>query len=159
MRILAGSLQSISDHRPFRCHPCPAKSTISSRANTTLVARVCRYWSSGRVGFLFGNVRGRPIWPNRKHSAAAIDFSSANRTGTFLAPSSSHRDDDATIEAESADRDCREAAGPGANVIAGVLVVGQFVGEEPTSVWLVIAGAAIWAGLAGVTLIIAGSQS
>ena len=46
-----------------------------------------------------------------------------------------------------------------ANVIAGVLVVGQFVGEEPTSVWLVIAGAAIWAGLAGVTLIIAGGQS
>jgi len=45
-----------------------------------------------------------------------------------------------------------------ANLVAGVLVLGQFVGEEPASIWLVTAGAAIWAGLAGVTMLIAGEE-
>ena len=45
-----------------------------------------------------------------------------------------------------------------ANIIAGVFVVGQFVGEEPASISLVMAGAAIWAGLAGVTLLMAGGN-
>lgn len=45
-----------------------------------------------------------------------------------------------------------------ANVIAGVLVIGQFVGDEPASVWLVIVGLAIWAGLASITLVIAGEE-
>ena len=46
-----------------------------------------------------------------------------------------------------------------ANLIAGVFVLGQFVGEEPASVWRVIVGLALWAGLAGVTLVIAGGES
>ena len=45
-----------------------------------------------------------------------------------------------------------------ANIIAGVFVVGQFVGEQPVSLWLVTTGLAIWAGLAGVTLLIAGGE-
>ena len=45
-----------------------------------------------------------------------------------------------------------------ANIIAGVFVVGQFVGSEPASVWLVTAGVAVWTGLAGVTLLIAGEE-
>ena len=45
-----------------------------------------------------------------------------------------------------------------ANIAAGVFVFGQFVEEEPTSVWLVIAGMAIWATIAGVTLLIAGGE-
>lgn len=45
-----------------------------------------------------------------------------------------------------------------ANIIAGVFVVGQFVGEQPASLSLVVAGAAIWIGLAGVTLMIAGGE-
>jgi hypothetical protein len=45
-----------------------------------------------------------------------------------------------------------------ANIIAGVLVIGQFVGERPASLWLVVAGLAIWAGLALVTLIVAGEE-
>lgn len=46
-----------------------------------------------------------------------------------------------------------------ANLAAGVLVLGQFVGEDPASVWLIIAGAALWTGLAGITLLIAGGES
>ena len=46
-----------------------------------------------------------------------------------------------------------------ANLVAGVFVLGQFVGEEPASVWYVIVGLALWAGLAGVTLLIAGEES
>ena len=46
-----------------------------------------------------------------------------------------------------------------ANLVAGVLVLGQFVGEEPASGWRMIVGIAIWAGIAGVTLLIAGEDS
>jgi hypothetical protein len=45
-----------------------------------------------------------------------------------------------------------------ANVIFGVLVIGQFVGEQPVSIWLAMAGLGIWAGLAGVTWFIAGGD-
>lgn len=45
-----------------------------------------------------------------------------------------------------------------ANLIAGVFVLGQFVGEEPASVWRVILGAVLWTGLAGITLLIAGEN-
>ncbi len=45
-----------------------------------------------------------------------------------------------------------------ANIATGFLVFGQFVGEEPTSVWLVTAGIAIWVIIAGVTLLIAGEE-
>ena len=46
-----------------------------------------------------------------------------------------------------------------ANLVAGVLVLGQFVGEEPTSIWRVVVGFAAWTVLAGVTLLIAGGES
>ena len=45
-----------------------------------------------------------------------------------------------------------------ANLAIGVLVLGQFVGDKPASLSLMMAGAAIWAGLAGVTLLIAGAN-
>ena len=46
-----------------------------------------------------------------------------------------------------------------ANIIAGVFVVGQFVGEEPASVWRVTMDVAIWIGLSGVALLIAREES
>jgi hypothetical protein len=46
-----------------------------------------------------------------------------------------------------------------ANLVAGVLGLGQFVGDEPASVSRMIVGAALWTGLAGVTLLIAGGES
>ena len=46
-----------------------------------------------------------------------------------------------------------------ANLVAGVLVLGQFVGEDPASVWRLIMGVAVWAGLAGITLLIAAEES
>lgn len=46
-----------------------------------------------------------------------------------------------------------------ANLVAGVVVLGQFVGEEPASAWRVVAGGAAWAVLASVTLLIAGGES
>jgi hypothetical protein len=45
-----------------------------------------------------------------------------------------------------------------ANIAAGFFVFGQFVGEEPTSVWLVTAGITICVTIAGVTLLIAGGE-
>ena len=45
-----------------------------------------------------------------------------------------------------------------ANIIAGVFVVGQFVGEQPASLALVAMGLAIWAVLAIFTLIVAGGN-
>jgi len=45
-----------------------------------------------------------------------------------------------------------------ANVAAGLLVFGQFVGEQPVSIWLAAAGLGIWAGFAGLTLFIAGGE-
>lgn len=46
-----------------------------------------------------------------------------------------------------------------ANLAAGVLVLGQFVGDEPTSISLLLAGVAIWITIAGVTRLIAGGKS
>ena len=46
-----------------------------------------------------------------------------------------------------------------ANLVAAILVFGQFVGDEPTSVWLVMAGIAIWVTIACATLLIAGDDS
>ena len=46
-----------------------------------------------------------------------------------------------------------------ANLAAGVLVRGQFVGEEPAAVWRIVVGAALWTGLAAITLLIAGGES
>jgi hypothetical protein len=45
-----------------------------------------------------------------------------------------------------------------ANVILGVLVIGQFVDDAPVSIWLVGAGFAAWVALAGLTLFIAGGE-
>lgn len=45
-----------------------------------------------------------------------------------------------------------------ANLVAGVLVLGQFVGEEPASAWRMIMGLALWTGLAAITLLIAGEK-
>jgi hypothetical protein len=45
-----------------------------------------------------------------------------------------------------------------ANIDVGVLVFGQFVDERQVSIWLATAGLAIWAGLAAVTLFIAGGN-
>lgn len=45
-----------------------------------------------------------------------------------------------------------------ANLFIGVLVLGQFVGEEPVSVWRMVAGPSFWVGLAGTTLLIAGGE-
>jgi hypothetical protein len=45
-----------------------------------------------------------------------------------------------------------------ANVIAGVLVFGQFVDDEPVSTWLVSAGVVIWLLVAGITLLLAGAN-
>lgn len=46
-----------------------------------------------------------------------------------------------------------------ANIVAGVFVVGQFVSDEPASLWLLIVGAGLWVALAIVTLLIAGAES
>jgi hypothetical protein len=45
-----------------------------------------------------------------------------------------------------------------ANIIAGVLVFGRLVDDEPVSIWLVVAGIAIWVVLAVLTLIVAGDN-
>jgi hypothetical protein len=45
-----------------------------------------------------------------------------------------------------------------ANVIVGGFVIGQFVGEQPASLWLVAAGLAIWIVLAVLTLLAAGGN-
>ena len=46
-----------------------------------------------------------------------------------------------------------------ANVILGVLVIGQFVDDAPASIWLVGAGFAAWVALAALTLFIAGGEA
>jgi hypothetical protein len=45
-----------------------------------------------------------------------------------------------------------------ANIAAGFFVFGQFVGDEPTSFWLVVAGLGIGVTIAGITLLIAGGE-
>jgi hypothetical protein len=45
-----------------------------------------------------------------------------------------------------------------ANIVAGVFVIGQFVGDEPASIWLIGAGLAMWISLAVLTLVIAGGN-
>lgn len=45
-----------------------------------------------------------------------------------------------------------------ANIIAGVFVIGQFVGDEPASLWLIAAGLAMWISLAVLTLVVAGGN-
>jgi hypothetical protein len=40
-----------------------------------------------------------------------------------------------------------------ANLAAGVLVLGQFVGGDPPSVGLMILGAALWIAIAGITFV------
>ena len=45
-----------------------------------------------------------------------------------------------------------------ANIAAGVFIFGQFVGDEPTSVWLVIAGLALWTARAAIALLLAGEE-
>lgn len=45
-----------------------------------------------------------------------------------------------------------------ANIAAGFFVFGQLVGDEPTSLWLFIAGFGIWVTIAGITLLIAGGD-
>ena len=45
-----------------------------------------------------------------------------------------------------------------ANIIAGVFVIGQFVGEQPASLWLVAVGLLIWLVFAVLTLVVAGGS-
>lgn len=45
-----------------------------------------------------------------------------------------------------------------ANLFIGVLVLGQFVGEQPFSVTRVVVGTAVWAVFAGLTMLIAGGN-
>lgn len=45
-----------------------------------------------------------------------------------------------------------------ANIGAGVLVFGQFVGGEATSTWSMLIGAALWLGIFGWVLVLAGGR-
>lgn len=45
-----------------------------------------------------------------------------------------------------------------ANLGVGVLVFGQFVSDQPFSVWLAVLGFGIWSGLMEGTLLIAGDD-
>ena len=46
-----------------------------------------------------------------------------------------------------------------ANVVAGILVLGQFIGEQPLSPWLILVGMAGWVVLSGLGVILAGDNS
>lgn len=45
-----------------------------------------------------------------------------------------------------------------AHLAAGVLVLGQFIGEQPPSLWLILVGGAIWAALVALGLVLSGDQ-
>ena len=45
-----------------------------------------------------------------------------------------------------------------ANLVAGALVLGQFVGEQRLSIWSVLAGIAAWFVLVGLVLLLAGEK-
>ena len=45
-----------------------------------------------------------------------------------------------------------------ANLVAGALVLGQFVGERRLSIWSVLAGIAAWFVLVGLVLLLAGEK-
>ena len=45
-----------------------------------------------------------------------------------------------------------------ANLFAGAMVVGQFVGDQPLSSWVLIGGVAMWAILVGLALVLAGGK-
>lgn len=42
-----------------------------------------------------------------------------------------------------------------ANLTAGAFILGQFVGQQRPSVWMIATGFAIWLGLLGVVLVLA----
>ena len=43
-----------------------------------------------------------------------------------------------------------------ANLVAGALVLSQFIGQQALSLWLVLAGVAMWVLLLGLALLFAG---
>jgi len=45
-----------------------------------------------------------------------------------------------------------------ANLVAGALVLGQFVGPRPMSVWVVLGGVASWLALVGVAMLMTGED-
>lgn len=46
-----------------------------------------------------------------------------------------------------------------ANIASGVVVLGQLIGEQPPSLWLILAGAAIWLLLMVWGVLLIGDQS
>jgi hypothetical protein len=46
-----------------------------------------------------------------------------------------------------------------ANVVAGILVLGQFIGEQSFSLWVILAGMAGWLVLGGLGVILVGGNS
>jgi hypothetical protein len=45
-----------------------------------------------------------------------------------------------------------------ANLAAGALVLGQFVGLQPLSVWVVLGGLASWVALVGAAILLSGEE-
>ena len=45
-----------------------------------------------------------------------------------------------------------------ANLAAGALVLGQFVGQQPLSVWVVLGGIALWVVLVGWAVLLTGED-
>jgi hypothetical protein len=46
-----------------------------------------------------------------------------------------------------------------ANVVAGILVLSQFIGEEPPSIRLIFGGVVAWLGLNSMALVLLGENS
>jgi hypothetical protein len=44
------------------------------------------------------------------------------------------------------------------NLAAGAMILGQFVGEQPLSIWVFLAGVGLWLALVGVAVLLAGEQ-
>ena len=66
--------------------------------------------------------------------------------------------DDATIGSESSKRSQRNAS-RSANLVVGALTVGQFVGEQPPSVRLILFGAFSWVFLVAGGIFLAGGRN
>ena len=45
-----------------------------------------------------------------------------------------------------------------ANLAAGALVLGQFVGQQPLSVWVIVGGVATWLALVGLAVLLTGED-
>jgi hypothetical protein len=45
-----------------------------------------------------------------------------------------------------------------ANLVAGALVLGQFVGPQPASAWVVLGGLGSWVALVGLAILLTGED-